>query len=384
MEYTYPDYYEEFHCTADRCPDTCCAGWQICIDKKSLKKYLRLKGPFGNRLKNSIDRKESCFYRYQDRCALLNDGNLCDICLEIGEEYLCKTCAEYPRHTEEYENVREVSLSLSCPEAATIMLSRRGKTEFVTQVRKEKEENDKDFDFFLYTKLSDMRKMIFDIIQNRELSMANRMAVAAATVHDLQRRISSERLCDIDAMLERFQSRAFTDRALQKLAAYGNDPERRYELIQEMLMTLHELERLQDTWRGELWNDEWLLYGSMTKEQYIRRRKAFLKGNPEWEIQKEQLLVYFVYTYFCGAVYDGEAYRKLKMCEVHILLLEELLFALWLREDRSLPREKMLRVVYRYAREVEHSDWNLEYMEQVVGRRSTFSLTNMLTVILSG
>lgn len=384
MEYTYPDYYNEFHCTADRCPDTCCAGWQICIDQKSLKKYLRMKGPFGSRLKNSIDRKQACFYRYQNRCAFLNEENLCDICLEMGEEHLCKTCAEYPRHTEEYENVREVSLSLSCPEAASIMLNRRGKTEFVTEIRDEKEEHYQDFDFFLYTKLLDMRQTIFGIIQNRELSMANRMAVAAAMTHDLQRRISAERLCDADEMLERFQSREFLDKALRKVSVYGNAPERRYELIQEMLMTLHELERLQDTWRGELWNDEWLLYGTMTKEQYIRCRKAFLKGLPEWEIQKEQLLVYFIYTYFCGAVYDGKAYPKLKMCEAHILLLEELLFAAWLRENRSLPPEEMLRVVYRYAREVEHSDWNLEYMERVVGKREPFSLENMLTVILSG
>lgn len=384
MEYIYPDYYYEFQCAADRCPDTCCAGWQICIDKKTLKKYLRTKGPFGNRLKNSIDRKEESFYRYQGRCALLNEENLCDICLEMGKEYLCRTCARYPRHTEEYENVREMSLSLSCPEAAAIILGRREKTEFVTETRNKKEEKDRDFDFFLYTKLLDIRKMIFEIIQNRELSMANRMAFAVAAAHDFQRRVSAGRLFDVDEMLIRFQSREFQNRALRKMSFYENDSERRYELIQEMLMMLHELEWLQDSRLGELWNDEWLLYGSMTKEQYIRRRKAFLKGLPEWEIQKEQLLVYFIYTYFCGAVYDGKAYSKVKMCVVHILLLEELLFALWLREERSLPWEKFLGVVYRYAREVEHSDWNLEYMERVVGKRKTFSLEHMLTVILNG
>ena len=39
MLYTIPDYYNEFSCIAGDCPDTCCAGWQIVIDKKSLKKY---------------------------------------------------------------------------------------------------------------------------------------------------------------------------------------------------------------------------------------------------------------------------------------------------------------------------------------------------------
>ena len=43
MKYTVPDYYQDFECIAGDCPDTCCAGWQIVIDKKSQKKYkLRL------------------------------------------------------------------------------------------------------------------------------------------------------------------------------------------------------------------------------------------------------------------------------------------------------------------------------------------------------
>ena len=46
MQITRPDYYKEFTCIADVCPDTCCAGWQIVIDEKSLKKYRRVKGPF--------------------------------------------------------------------------------------------------------------------------------------------------------------------------------------------------------------------------------------------------------------------------------------------------------------------------------------------------
>ncbi|MFR2994534.1 hypothetical protein [Sellimonas intestinalis] len=31
---------------------------------------------------------------------------------------------------------------------------------------------------------------------------------------------------------------------------------------------------------------------------------------PDWQIQEEQLLVYWIYTYFCGAVYDDEIFTK--------------------------------------------------------------------------
>lgn len=384
MEYVYPDYYCEFHCTADKCPDTCCAGWQINIDRKSLKKYMHQKGDFGSRLKNSIDADEGCFYRYDSRCAFLNEENLCDICLEMGEEHLCRTCADYPRHTEEYENVRELSLSLSCPEAARIMLQKNERTVFLRETEDGKEEVYRDFDFFLYTKLLDIRKLFLDMIQNRELSMANRMAIVIAMAHDLQRRVSADMLCDIDGMIDRYTKPAFMVKALRRLENYGERAVQRYELIQEMLMTLHELEQLQDSWRGELWNLEWTLYGTMTKEDYIRQRKCFLCNHNRWEVQKEQLLVYFIFTYFCGAVYDGNAYAKIKMCVLHILLLEELLFACWLQNGSVLPEEEEIDLIHRYAREVEHSDWNLEYMEKSVGKRKIFSLENMLTVILNG
>ena len=72
MQITRPDFYKEFSCIAGSCPDTCCAGWQIMIDKKSLKKYQKLKGPFRNRLHNDIDWSEQAFRQYDHRCAFLN------------------------------------------------------------------------------------------------------------------------------------------------------------------------------------------------------------------------------------------------------------------------------------------------------------------------
>ena len=39
MIYTIPHYYKQFRCIASGCPDTCCAGWAIMIDRKSLENY---------------------------------------------------------------------------------------------------------------------------------------------------------------------------------------------------------------------------------------------------------------------------------------------------------------------------------------------------------
>lgn len=162
MRYIKPDYYDEFACIADRCPDTCCAGWQIMIDEDSLEKYERVKGSFGERLEREIDWEEGAFCQKKSRCCFLNEKNLCDIYGNLGEEALCETCTKYPRHVEEFEDLREYSLSLSCPVAARMMLTRKMPVSFlVTEDEKadELEEEFEDFDLLLFTDLEDARKL---------------------------------------------------------------------------------------------------------------------------------------------------------------------------------------------------------------------------------
>ena len=77
MRYIRPSYYDNFKCIADKCPDTCCAGWQIMIDEESLEKYGEVKGDFGKRLRSSIDWQEGAFYQNNKRCAFLNKENVC-------------------------------------------------------------------------------------------------------------------------------------------------------------------------------------------------------------------------------------------------------------------------------------------------------------------
>ena len=132
MHYTVPHYYKRFQCTGGSCPDTCCAGWQIQIDDTTLRKYRKMKGPLGSRLLNEIDWKEKCFRRYNGRCAFLNEEGLCDLYLEGGQSRaFCRTCRMYPRHVEEFEGAREISLSLSCIRAAQTILGCREPVRFL-------------------------------------------------------------------------------------------------------------------------------------------------------------------------------------------------------------------------------------------------------------
>ena len=141
-----------------------------------------------------------------------------------------------------------------------------------------------------------------------------------------------------------------------------------YDFARHTFSQLYKLELLKEDWYVLLKETELTLYARETPEQYQEMSKEFLQWTNQkkipWEIQKEQLLVYFLYTYFCGAVYDGRILAKAMMAIISVFLLEEMMKARWLRNDRDLDMEDVIEIVYRYSRELEHSDLNLKRMEK--------------------
>lgn len=384
MRYTVPDYYKKFKCLVSDCPATCCAGWQIMIDDKSLKKYASCPGIFGNRLVNSINWEEERFRQYHSRCAFLNEQNLCDIHLEKGSDFLCRTCRRYPKHVEVYENEREISLSLSCPMVARLLLAKTDQAQFLMteKVRKndgdQLQKSDDDFDEFLYSALQDCRSVLIAMAQNRNEALNLRMAKILSLAHDVQNRIDSRQLFDTENVLERYQREGADTALAHKLIWFSlvneefcgeNDEQRAdsdYLSIQwRVLDYLRDFEVLDPRWVLDLQRWRKALYGE-GPAVYLERKKRFLTEARVWETEYEQILVYFLFVYFCGAVYDGDALRKAKMAVMSVRILRELAFAQWILAGEKLTAEDRAELAWRYARELEHSDPNLNAMERMM------------------
>ena len=400
MRYTVPDYYKKFKCLASDCPATCCAGWQIMIDDKSLKKYASCPGIFGNRLVNSINWEEGRFKQYHSRCAFLNEQNLCDIHLEKGPDFLCRTCRRYPKHVEVYENEREISLSLSCPMVARLLLDKTDQAQFLTteKVRKNDgdhlQKNDDDFDEFLYSALQDCRSVLIAMAQNRNEVLNLRMAKILSLAHDVQNRIDSRQLFDTENVLERYQREGADTALAQKLIwfslvneeFYGENDRQRadsdYLSVQWRLLDyLRDFEVLDPRWVPDLQRWRKALYGE-GPAVYLERKKRFLAEARAWETEYEQILVYFLFVYFCGAVYDGDALRKAKMAVMSVRILRELAFAQWILAGEKLAAEDRAELAWRYARELEHSDPNLNAMERMMEewKESDFEVLILLLI----
>ena len=408
MIYTYPDYYKKFSCIADKCPDTCCGKWQIVIDDDSLERYQEYDGDYRPELHRKVNWKEGVFrHGRSGKCAFLRDDMLCDMYIHMGKDSLCTTCREYPRHTEEFENVREISLSLSCPEVARILMNITDKVTFVTEEDDEDEAFD-DFDYFLYSNLEDIREAILNVIQDRSVDIRSRIERVIQIGASAQRHYDEGDLVMWDECEEQ-----------DKPEIHGEHEE--YMLLQKQAMFLIEdLELLYDDWDDVLIESQEFLFGGgeMAFAENTKRFEAWWETHNEisycqpeqksdtaenvvteddaagndvieddvaWndatdnhfedvkacgggirmtmDIFLEQIIVYFISTYLLGAVYDDNISGKVNACVGHAVELYMLLMARWLRNGETLSTDDLIELSYRYSREIEHSDENLEQVE---------------------
>lgn len=370
MLYTIPDYYKEFHCMADKCEDTCCAGWQIVIDKKSLARYKKVQGSFKRKMNHSVNWHTSIFCQDKEkRCAFLNEKNLCDLYINQGADSLCKTCRQYPRHTEEFEGVREITLSISCPEVARILMERKTPVTFLSY-QKEGEEEYEDFDPFLFSILEEARKEMIGILQNRTLSIKERVLLVLGMAHDMQGRINRQKIFDCSQVVRKYcdkKARVFVRKFLEK----EDTKKTEVALVRPMFEQLYKLEILRKEWGVLMQETEELLYGK-GEDNYGKIRQEYAVWEKEYtdmEIHFEQLLVYFLFIYFPGAVYDGEVYAKVQMAVYCVWIMHELWMARWLKNKKILDIEEMTDLVYRFSREVEHSDENLRRIEKIMEKK---------------
>lgn len=197
-----PVFYKEFHCLAKKCRDSCCVGWKIHFDKKD---YLRLR-----RLEASEELKERLTQGVRrirgesadkemyghfdlenngDRCPFLAEDGLCDIQRECGHEALPHVCTSYPRRIVYSPAAKEYSLSPSCEGVLERLWEAPDGVKFIeeplpkTEQRAMKESDQGN----LMRHYASIHRTVIGILQNRALSLAERMLYLGITIQRLQR-----------------------------------------------------------------------------------------------------------------------------------------------------------------------------------------------------
>ncbi|MBQ7148790.1 MAG: flagellin lysine-N-methylase [Pseudobutyrivibrio sp.] len=332
--------YDNFKCIADKCPKSCCVGWQIVIDEESIEKYGKATGDFGARLKNSINYEESCFLQNDTRCAMLNDTGLCDLHSTLGEDMLCYTCRMFPRHVEEFQDIREYSLSLSCPEVTRMIME--PSYEFDIEETEDTDFDDPDefeeFDLLLFDRLEYARDKMLELAASKSISLQDRMCLIAAMALKLQRLYDEGAIFDMDDV-------DFDD----ELDCKGTGALLSLEYCTRSMDALLGMEALEESWHESIrrtqnfWREHDTEFLPWKETMYPDEATEFIF---------EKIFESLLFTYFCGAAYDGQIYARA------MIAVQSTRWLMMIKE--ASPEQDLSKIIYLYSREVEHSDLNVD------------------------
>ncbi len=385
MKIRVPKYLNKFKCIADKCEDTCCAGWEIVIDEETYDYYENLSGSFGERLRSEIinDGEDNIFVLKNGDCAFLNENKLCDIYNELGEDGLCYTCKKYPRYMEEFGNLREIGISLSCPEAARIILGDSNKVEFELSENDEFISSYNDIDAMLFIELMQCRNIIFNILQNRNIDLNVRAAIILNFAKEVQDKIDEDDLTSLKTIKERYLDKNFINKTSDDLNKTIRDKEQWYTDIEEYFYVFKGLKHINNN--DPLGLDKVLYYiksSAENKDIYLDKYKEFKKFYKDNMYKFENILVYFVFRYFMKSVFDYDVAAKVKTAVVSYLIIKQLCVVRWI-ESGDLSDEDIVDISHTYSKDIEHLEENIDTLADIFKMNPVFREDRIINILIN-
>ena len=340
-----PDYFHDFHCLAGACPDTCCGQWEIVVDETAKQRYLSVGGPLGEKIKNAlivID-GEDCMALVNGRCPLLTEDGLCPIVTQLGEDFLSTTCHTHPRFTEIYGGLQETMLSISCPEAARLLLERDAPLRFVTEIDTVLPEPD-DLDADEFDMLLSARQTAFILVQNRQRPLADRLALLLCFARRLQDNLDNIPICE--ALCRLYETRHYQDRQLRRIRRKrgGGSMTRTRQLLGMMEHLSHKFP--------------------------IALQELECTNLAPYEIPLEQLTVYFLFRWWLKAACNDRLWQQAAACVISVLTVAGL----------AKPVGNLTEAARLYSKEIEHSEENMALLRKVM-ELPVFSLEELLKLL---
>lgn len=375
MNIRVPEYYKDFSCIGGECIDTCCAGWEVDVDKKSSAYYKSVDGAFGDRLRSKLvdyPIEDRFILGEHGRCPFLNSKNLCDIYTELGEDKLCETCTNFPRHITEFGNTREIGISLSCPIAVELIMKRKEPIRFTVSENDEKVSEYNDIDAALYYSLCQARELAYTICQDRTMKIRHRAVLLLDFAKKLQKKLKKNKL---NKILDAYKDVQYRNERIEKLEKKYASYKKTTVVLRKWLDIYDRLEHIKPEWQGIL----------SELSGYVDRRMPDVKAGAvivnERDYEYEHLMVYYVYRYFLRAVFDENVLKKIKL-SCTALIMQELLGAAYCYRDGCFDFEKQITLMRIYSKETEHSEENLDELYRNFKKNKAFSTKNYMGIIL--
>ncbi|HAT4283472.1 TPA: flagellar protein FliB [Clostridium perfringens] len=457
MKVRVPNYFNEFKCIASECEDTCCAGWEIVIDDETHKRYEKVEGEFGEILRSKIVKSdgENIFLLNNGNCSFLNEKKMCEIYINLGEDHLCYTCQQFPRYTEEFLDLKEVGLSLSCPEAARIILRRAENTTFnlseegkgESKTQKEVEDdlslsceninpsnctlgecsnskgnenresfnlsesenrqclhlknsediegNNSEVDSFaeeedyldegideeVLLEFLECRNIVFNIIERNDLDLGTKAALALEFVKEVQNKIDLGDMDEIPELMEEYRDENFINTLIKELESFKGKESLKHKNLCEYLKIYKSIKHINSN--DPLGLEKALKCFEGNEEFYLRKHKEFNEYYKENLYKFKNILVYFIFRYFMKAIFDYDVSAKIKLAIISTLMIKELAVVRFIENNNEFTEEDMVEVSRMYSKDIEHSDENIENLQEIFETEEIFEVDEILPMLMN-
>lgn len=375
MIYITVDFYDEFQCIADACPNTCCSGWGIMIDKPAYEKIMKVedKLPVKDWL---VERDGIITVKYDNnKCPMLNENNLCRIVLSLGPQYLSHVCDTYPRVVTQYGSIVESYLNLSCPEIVTKLMEKK----YIDFCYREDEIFPSDY---IYTQLylfeSSVRFSIINIIQSVPDISLNTRLFASYNILDIAiRSYQNNQLdynaikADVDSYFQQ-ESLSSLDSTLHNIVNETN----RYTFLQQLQTIMsnytafeHFTELIQQS-RTYFEKDDFESYQSDLRafRHYIKSYDTFYTNYWAYHIFSDTVVIPDY-----NLAKDRFIYAAAEFCLIQSLALAA--FA----EKKELNKDEYIYIISCVCRRMEHDS---NYKKEIIDSLKKNNSINVATLLL--
>ena len=334
-----PDYCRDFRCSAGSCSDNCCIGWEIDIDSRTADYYKSVGGSFGERLRSSISwGKADSFILKNERCPFLNNDNLCDIILNLGEDKICHICTEHPRYYEWFDGVKEGGVGLCCEEAARLILEKGGSPDYYEQEIPYEECG--EYDCGLYDFLSSAREKILRRLRDNSIPLSR-------CAFEIERYT-----CELQELVDNYSYDSIPE--INTLS----EPEKTVSDTEGILEIFSRLEPIDEKWQPFIFS--------------IREKSADYHYSGKYDRYLRNIGIYFIRRYFMKGVFDEEILSKTRLAIISMAMLS-LIF-----ECCDADSEQCIILAKNYSKEVEYSEENLEAIYDMCYTEKIFSADELI------
>ncbi|MCR5594384.1 MAG: flagellin lysine-N-methylase [Lachnospiraceae bacterium] len=379
MEVHEISFYKDFTCLGDKCPETCCRGWQIPLSDEDLKRFGQEKGLLKMKILLAMSEHSiPVFNENCSKCPFLTKKGLCSMQLKKGHDYLPEVCRSYPRFIRNYGFFSERYPDLSCIHAASLFTEHIG--DLILENTEEEppcERSGTNDDPVFMEYLKDMRSSMINALMNVETY--EKLAEVLDKTDSYALEVQSAYLKGIDDYPATHPFIPGTEECAKKEVHPPIFPLRADELNKLMhssvyhirlKMTNPRLHELFMLWFGRYHR----LVGSQNawKQTYT----GFMRSYPETASYFASYYAYYLYMYFFKCFEDYSFVRNIRIGMIHLSMI--FAFCVLYEKKHSLfDKDSFAHIIAVYNRRAYFSDTILDEMYKVLESRSTQSFTDI-------